>query len=243
MKNFAAFLLAAALMLSMSACSEEGSAAENSGTQQSVEASTEASTEESEEKEENNEETTEEESEEEEEAESGEESAVDYSGDLSDWMYQPETADETADETTVSLMEIDACEYGTAGASLKQTSAAVQVLKLSQSKDITEALNAYLEGMDATQKDYFSFQWQMAVNEAEQLLTVEDAAARLEESGHGDLDLSQYSIDNLKEIHEIVTTALTDHGVVDAWKTHSDLEPFINWSLDSFMGEVITGTL
>ncbi|MBQ8599222.1 MAG: hypothetical protein IJ411_03810 [Oscillospiraceae bacterium] len=231
MKNFVAFLLAAALMLSMAACSEESSSAENnSGTQQSVEASTE---EESKEKEENSEEVTEE------EAENSEESAVDYSGDLSDWMYQPETED----ETTLALMEIDACEYGTAGASLKQTSAAVQVWKLSQSEDITEALNAYLEGMDATQKDYFSFQWQMAVNEAEQLLTAEDAAARLEESGHGDLDLSQFSVDGLKELHETVTTALTDHGVVDAWKTHSDLEPFTNWNLDSFKGEVVTGIL
>lgn len=233
MKNFAAFLLAAALMLSMAACSEESSSAENnSGAQQSVEASTEAFTEEeSEEKEENSEEVAEE------EAENSEESAVDYSGDWSDWMYQPETED----EITQALMEIDACEYGTAGASLKQTSTAVQVWKLSQSEDITEALNAYLEGMDATQKDYFSFQWQMAVNEAEQMLTAEDATARLEESGHGDLDLSQFSVDGLKKIHEVVTTALTDHGVVDAWKTHIDLEPFNNWILDSFKGEVVTG--
>lgn len=228
MKNFAAFLLAAVLMLSMAACSKEESTTENNSN-----ASTSAET---------SAEETPTEGEENSEEESSEESVADYSGDLTDWMYQPETED----ENVLSLMEIDACEYGTAGASLKQTSAAVQVLKLSQSENITEALTAYLDGMDATQKDYFSFQWQMAVNKAEQLLTAgteEDTAARLEECGHGDLDLSQYSVDGLKELHETVTTALTDYAVVDIWKTHNDLEPFIYWSLDSFKGEIVSGTL
>lgn len=225
MKNFTAFILAAALMLSMTACSEE----KTTDTESEIP----------------NEETvtipSEEEVEEEtpvEEVEEEEPEEADYSGDQQEWLYQP-TSD---DETTLSLMEIDACEYGTAGASLKQTSAAVQVLKLSQQEEVTEPLSAYLDGMTATQKDYFSFQWQMAFSGAEELLTAEDAADRLEEAGHGDLDLTQYNADDLNTLHETVMTVLKEQNVTDVWKDHSDLEPFIHWAQEK-LAEETTATL
>ena len=226
MKQFTAFILAAMLMLSMAACSEDEKAAEENNTASNQETIVTPETEEKEE-------ASSEETEEEEIAEE-----VDYSGELSDWLYQPDSDD----ETTLALMEIDACEYGSAGASLKQTSSAVQVLNLSLQEDISEALTAYLDGMTATQKDYFSFQWQMAVDKAEQLLTAEDAAVQLEEAGHGDLDLSQFDAEALEAFNEMMTEALAEQGVTDVWKEHTDFEPFAHWA-QAQLAEEVTSAL
>ena len=89
---------------------------------------------------------------------------VDYSGSLTDWMYTPETED----ELTKLLVSIDEVSYGSAGASLQQANAAVAVMKLAmdESGKAQETVKAYLEGMNETQKDYFSFQWQQAMKTA-----------------------------------------------------------------------------
>ena len=59
----------------------------------------------------------------------------------------------------------DEVSYGSAGASLQQANAAVAVMKLAmdESGKAQETVKAYLEGMNETQRDYFSFQWQQAL--------------------------------------------------------------------------------
>ncbi len=210
MKKLFTLLLAALLTLSLAACSNEEEIKEPAET---VPPTVETS------KEEEKEETPPKE-----EAEV-EGDAVDYSTAITEWMYQPESDE----EATLSLMAIDACEYGTAGASLKQTNAAVQLLKLTSMENAEEALAAYLEGMNAIQKDYFSFQWQMNKKAAEELLTMEDASALLEESGNGDIDLTVYTAEAISTLDDMVMTTLTDAGVEDVWKNHLELEPFTNW--------------
>lgn len=218
MKKTFAILLAALLTMSLAACSkEEENKQEEAITPPSVETPKE---------EEKEEIPPVEEIEEEKEA-------VDYSTAITDWMYQPESSD----EATLAFMAIDACEYGTAGASLKQTNAAVQLLKLSSMENAEEALKTYLEDMNATQKDYFSFQWHMNKKAAEELLVMEDASALLEESGNADVDLSSYSMEALSALDEKVMAALEEAGVSDEWKNHLDLEPFMNWQDDETTSE------
>lgn len=221
MKKLFAMLLAALLTLSLVACSNEEETKEPAeSTPSQVETPAEEEKEETPPAEESEEEMDE----------------VDYSTQLSDWLYQPESED----KATLALMAIDACEYGTAGASLKQTNAAVQLLKLSAMENSEEALSAYLEGMNATQKDFFSFQWQMNVKAAEELLTMEDAAPVLEESGNGDVDLSLYTAEALSALDESVTLALDEAGVEDVWKDNLELEPFLNWEESEISTETTT---
>ena len=110
---------------------------------------------------------------------------VDYSGSLTDWMYAPETED----ELTKLLVSIDEVSYGSAGASLQQANAAVAVMKLAmdESGKAQETVKAYLEGMNETQKDYFSFQWQQAMKTALALLNGDEAQA-IAAQGVTDLD-------------------------------------------------------
>ncbi|HAL11866.1 MAG TPA: hypothetical protein DCP22_06065, partial [Ruminococcaceae bacterium] len=83
---------------------------------------------------------------------------VDYSGSLTDWMYAPESED----ELVKLLVAIDSTSYGSAGASLQQANAAVSLMRLAmdESGKAEDAVKTYLDGMNETQKDYFSFQWQ-----------------------------------------------------------------------------------
>lgn len=207
MKQIFAVLLAALLTMSLAACRKEETKEPTETTPPAVETP----------KEEEKEETPPE--------EAAEEDTVDYSTAITEWMHQPESDE----EAILALMAIDACEYGTAGASLKQSNAAVQLLKLSAMDAADDAISAYLEGMNATQKDYFSFQWQMSRKAAEELLNLEDASAILEESGNGDVDLSLYSLEAISALDEKVTAALEEAGVSDEWKNHLELEPFMNW--------------
>lgn len=221
MKKVLAVILAAMLILAVAGCSsEQEKTSENTEnkTEVSVQNSSSEESKESEKQEEK--ETPEEENEE-------SETTIDYTTEMSQWTYQPETEN----QNVTLFIEIDRSEYGTAGASLKQTSAAVNLLKLTQAEDVDLALQEYLDGMDDTQRDYFSFQWQMTVKTAENLLAApEEHAAELEESGHGDVDLSAFDTEKLKELDEMVISLLGDYGVEDGWQSHTDIEPFNFWS-------------
>ena len=52
----------------------------------------------------------------------------------------------------------------------------------------------------------------------------------MEESGHGDVDLSAFDTEKLKELDEMVISLLGDYGVEDGWQSHTDIEPFNFWS-------------
>ena len=135
---------------------------------------------------------------------------VDYSGSLTDWMYTPETED----ELTKLLVSIDEVSYGSAGASLQQGKA-------------QETVKAYLEGMNETQKDYFSFQWQQAMKTALALLNGDEDAAILEDAGDADFDLKAVDSAKTAEFNDAVIQLLSDAGVTNEWKNHTDVEPFL----------------
>lgn len=150
---------------------------------------------------------------------------VDYSGSLTDWMYTPETED----ELTKLLVSIDEVSYGSAGASLQQANAAVAVMKLAmdESGKAQETVKAYLEGMNETQKDYFSFQWQQAMKTALALLNGDEDAAILEDAGDADFDLKAVDSAKTAEFNDAVIQLLSDAGVTNEWKNHTDVEPFL----------------
>ena len=110
-------------------------------------------------------------------------------------MYAPESKD-----TVVNLLvSIGTVARSSAGGSLQQANAAVCLMKLAtiDRGKVEEAVKTYLDGMNATQKDFFSFQWQQALSHANALLDGSEDPAILDGA-----------------------------GVTDEWKNHTDLEPF-----------------
>jgi len=150
---------------------------------------------------------------------------VDYSGSVTDWIYAPETED----ELTRLLIAIDEVSYGSAGASLQQANAAVSIMKLAmdESGKAEETVKAYLEGMNETQKDYFSFQWQQAMKTALALLNGDEDAAILEDAGDANFDLTAVDSTKTADFNNAVIQLLSDAGVTNEWKNHTDVEPFL----------------
>lgn len=145
---------------------------------------------------------------------------VDYSGDVTGWMYAPESKD-----TLVNLLvSIDTVAHG----SLQQANAAVSLMKLAmnESRKVEEAAKTYLAGMNATQKDFFSFQWQQALRQANALLDGSEDPAILDDAGDAGFDLKAVSSAKVDALDKTVTELLRDAGVTDEWKNHTDLEPF-----------------
>ena len=102
----------------------------------------------------------------------------------------------------------------------------VAVWKLGGSK-AAEAVKSYLGGMNDTQKDYFSFQWQQAVKTAFALLNGTEDAAILQDAGDADFDLKAVDSKKVAEFNDAVIALLGDAGVTNEWKNHTDVEPFI----------------
>lgn len=149
---------------------------------------------------------------------------ADYSGSVTDWMYEPESED----ELTALLVTIDRTPYGSAGSSLQQVNSAVSLMKLAmdESGNAEETVKTYLEGMNDTQRDFFSFQWEHVQKTADALMDGSMDAAVLEDAGDADFDLKAVDSEKVKTLIETVTNLLRDAGVTDEWKNHTDLEPF-----------------
>lgn len=151
---------------------------------------------------------------------------VDYgNGSMTDWMYETESGDELTD----LLATIDRTPYGSAGSSLQQINSGVSLMKLAmdESGNVEEIAKTYLDGMDDTQRDFFSFQWEQAKKTAESLLDGSLDAVVLEDAGDADFDLKAVDSEKVQTLVETVENLLRDAGVTDEWKNHTDLEPFI----------------
>lgn len=148
---------------------------------------------------------------------------VDYNGTPSEWIYILETEE----DTLALLTAIDQCRYGAAGASLSQADAACKLLQLTDVEDIESVLTDYLNKMNATQLDYFSFQWQMRMIQAQEMLSnPDDYSGILEDSGNEGFDISAYSLESLSELNALVMNELAVRNVSDVWKQYPDIEPF-----------------
>ena len=150
---------------------------------------------------------------------------VDYSGNMTDWVYAPESEE----ELVKLLIAIDDVSYGSAGASLQQANAAVAVMKLAmdESGKVEETVKTYLDGMNETQRDYFSFQWQYAMKTVNALLDGSEDAGILADAGDADFDLTTVDSAKVTALNDAVTKLLGDAGVTDEWKNHTDVEPFL----------------
>ena len=150
---------------------------------------------------------------------------ADYSGSVTDWMYEPESED----ELTALLVTIDRTPYGSAGSSLQQVNSAVSLMKLAmdESGNAEETVKTYLEGMNDTQRDFFSFQWEHVQKTADALMDGSMDAAVLEDAGDADFDLKAVDSAKTAEFNDAVIQLLSDAGVTNEWKNHTDVEPFL----------------
>ena len=151
---------------------------------------------------------------------------IDYSKtDISEWVYSVTATDE---EIVTALMTIDMTEHGSAGSSMKEAIAAANVLKLIGNDKLGEKAAAYLDGMTALQRDYFSFQWQMAVKGAEDILKNFDSYKELlSDAGYPDFSIEGMTTEGLELVKSQMSILLADRNVTDAWKGFTDLEPFM----------------
>ena len=126
------------------------------------------------------------------------------------------------------LVSIDTVASGSAGGSLHQANAVVCLIKIAMidSGKAEDAVKTYLNGMNATQKDFFSFQWQQALRHTNALLDGREDPAILDNAGDAGFDLQAVSSDRVDALDKTVTELLRDTGVTDEWKNHTDLEPF-----------------
>ena len=99
-------------------------------------------------------------------------------------------------------------------------------LAIDESGKAENAVKAYLAEMNATQKDFFSFQWQQALRQANALLDGSEDPALLDDAGDAGFDLKAVSSDGVDALNKTVTKLLLGAGVTDEWKNHTDLEPF-----------------
>ena len=131
-------------------------------------------------------------------------------------MYAPESKDTVAN----LLMSIGTVARGSAGGSLQQANAAVCLMKLTtiDSGKAEDAVKTYLNGMNATQKDFFSFQWQQALRHTNALLDGSEDPAILDNAGDAGFDLQAVSSDRVDALDKTVTELLRDAGVTDEWK-------------------------
>lgn len=152
---------------------------------------------------------------------------VDYSTGVFTWMHYQEGEGSTLQ----SLNRIDSCQYGTAGSSLQQASAAVDVLLLTRAEDVRTVLADYLDAMNTTQRDFFSFQWQMSAKRAKAMLAEPDAwKGLISDSGRGDVELGSFRPEQVEALSEDVLTLLAEKGVTDVWKGHTEKLPFSHWT-------------
>ena len=99
-------------------------------------------------------------------------------------------------------------------------------LAMDESGNAEETVKTYLEGMNDTQRDFFSFQWEHVQETANALMDGSLDAAVLEDAGDADFDLKAVDSEKVKTLIETVTNLLRDAGVTDEWKNYTDLEPF-----------------
>ena len=139
-------------------------------------------------------------------------------------MYAPESKDMVAN----LLVSIGTVARGSAGGSLHQANAAVCLMKLAtiDSGKAEDAVKTYLNGMNATQKDFFSFQRQQALRQANALLDGSEDPATLDNPGDAGFDLQVVSSNRVDALDKTVTKLLRDAGVTDEWRNHTDLVPF-----------------
>ena len=139
-------------------------------------------------------------------------------------MYAPESKDTVAN----LLVSIGTVARGSAGGSLHQANAAVCLMKLAtiDSGKAEDAVKTYLNGMNATQKDFFSFQRQQALSHANALPDGSEDPAILDNPGDAGFDLQVVSSNRVDALDKTVTKLLRDAGVTDEWRNHTDLEPF-----------------
>lgn len=150
--------------------------------------------------------------------------AVDYEDtNITEWFYSPESSGETEDK----LITIDSVQLGTAGASLKEAAAGAALINLTKAQDVEAVLDEYLSGMSAIQKDFFSFQMEMAYAKAKEIFSdFEGQKPLLSDAGIEDLDINDYSEDELDSLYDMIKDKLKAEGVTDQWKEHTDMEPF-----------------
>ena len=78
----------------------------------------------------------------------------------------------------------------------------------------------------AMQKDFFSFQWQQALRQANALLDGSEDPAILDDAGDAGFDLKAVSSAKVDALDKTVIKLLLGAGVTDEWKNQTDLEPF-----------------
>ena len=139
------------------------------------------------------------------------------------WVYTTEQDGEAYQ----LLNSINNVQYGSAGSSLKEISAAVSMILLSQDDHAIDAIKNYLSEMTDIQKDYFSFSWEAATENAEDIFDdTEKYSEMIKEAGYPDFNITQYSKESMDHLDDMVEDSFTQAGITEEWENHKDIAPF-----------------
>ena len=157
-------------------------------------------------------------------AEKSEGTLVDYETvPFEKWVYTTEQ-DGEADQLLNSINNV---QYGSAGSSLEEISAAVSMILLSQDDHAIDTIKCYLSEMTDIQRDYFSFSWEAATEKAEDIFDhVENYSEMIKEAGYPDFDITQYSKERLDHLDDMAEDYFTQAGITEEWENHKDILPF-----------------
>lgn len=147
--------------------------------------------------------------------------SVDYnSSSFGDWCY----SSTSAADALISIEAINSVKRGGMGSSFSGASIGICALNLSNYEDdICELIELYIRDMTAIQKDYFSLNWESAMNTARKCFEDNGEAVRNTMNGFNpestkDFDIKNYSKDKLEEMDKKVNELFKKEGITKEWK-------------------------
>ena len=148
--------------------------------------------------------------------ENEENSEVDYKNTpFEEWIY--------TSEDYKLLSNINSVQFGSAGSSLKEAAAAVDLVVLSTEDDAVAQVENFMHEMTATQKDYFSYSWDVIAETAKGFFeNPENLGEYLELAGVEGFNIEEYSKDDLKTLMDGVEGIFEEMHVERVWVTSPD---------------------
>lgn len=149
---------------------------------------------------------------------------ADYTtGSVEEWAY----SSGQTDELSQLLNKINTVTYGLEDSDLKKVSAAVSIIMLSENEDAVNSIETFMSDMTDTQKDYFSFSWEMAAETADEIFEHPDRySSSLYDAGYQEFNISQHSEEQFDNFDDMVEKRFEAMGITEEWENHEDIFPF-----------------
>ena len=124
------------------------------------------------------------------------------------------------------LSRINSVPYGSAGCSLYELNAAIDMICLLDGENVLESVSEFLAEMTPLQRDYFSFSW-VRVSELAMVFfsDFDSIQYRLGDIGRMDFDMSGYEESDFLLLNDCVLDLFDAYDIEMVWKSCPDTFP------------------